>query len=171
VVEPPEDINIRLWPANMANEGGQPSQLDGEWKQMEDSGVAGSQALLKIGGGSPLLINGANLESGISDSLQEAEVAQVHRYIMDELQRREIDGGRKDQNPVVIHCFSGLPWKYALVVYDAVRQFEGTQTGEATGSDVEGIVNAREVNFAPPRIRNYHTWERGNEIFEIIHLK
>jgi aspartate kinase len=35
----------------------------------------------------------------------------------------------------------------------------------------EEMLEAREVSFAPPRIRNYHTWELGNEMFEIINMK
>ena len=35
------------------------------------------------------------------------------------------------------------------------------------GSSVEDLLSARDVTFAPPRIRGFHTWEMGKELFEI----
>jgi len=35
----------------------------------------------------------------------------------------------------------------------------------------EDMQTAREVTFAPPRIRDYRQWEMGYELFEIIHMK
>lgn len=171
VVEPPEDINIRLWPVGMGKTA-QPSELDAKWAEMLAGGSGASQVVLQIGGGVPLKISGAYLDAGVTVNYQEGAAAEVHEYIKNALQQRERAGQlRAKQDPVVIHCFSGLAWKYALIAYDAVRNYEGLQSGVGAGADPTRLGDAREVNFAPPRVRNYHTWEHGNEIYEIMNLK
>ncbi len=124
--------------------------------------------------GAEIQVNGMNLGANARDKVKWQEVEAVHTYLQDELKKREQGSAlRKDEDPVVINCFSGMPWKYAIVVYDAVRDYERQQTG---GKGLAGVgdptrLEAREVNFAPPRIRDYHTWELGNELWEIIHKK
>lgn len=170
VVEPPEDINIRIWPFGMPLTAGV-QELDEQWEAMLENGTAGRQAIMQIGNTAPLLIKGANFEMGISAEIQISEVAKVQAYIREQLKLRSKEGGRSEQDPVVIHCFSGMPWKYAIVAYDAVRHYEAINAGGLTGANPQELLNAREVNFAPPRVRNYHTWERGNELWEIMNLK
>ena len=87
------------------------------------------------------------------------------------MEAAEIPGSpRKEQRPVVIHCFSALSWKYAMLAYDAVRQFERDKA-QGVITSTQDLREAREVSFAPPRIRNYHTWELGNELYEILHMR
>jgi hypothetical protein len=63
-----------------------------------------------------------------------------------------------------------MPWKYALLAYDAVRDYEGDKVGKYNKTNFD-LLEAREVSFAPPRIRNYSTNELGNELFEIVHMR
>jgi hypothetical protein len=102
----------------------------------------------------------------------EKQVEEIHRYIETALEKYEANGKpRKEQNDIIIHCFSGMSWKYALLAYDAVRAYEG-KVGQIkwTGDPAE-LLAARAVNFAPPRIRNYAADELGQELFEIVNMK
>jgi hypothetical protein len=80
--------------------------------------------------------------------------------------------GRQEQDPIEIHCFSGLPWKFALVAFDAVRHYEHQASGEQ-GSEVGWMdaATTRRISFAPPRIRDSSRHELGDELFELTHLR
>ena len=97
----------------------------------------------------------------------------VHQYIKDNLTKFEVGNAadRKAQAPITIHCFSGLSWKYALVAYDACRGYEGGVTGRRSTGNPSDFDEAREVDFAPPRIRDYSAKELGEELFVIVHMK
>ncbi len=165
-IEPPEDCNIMVYPAGMSR-GQQPSFYDNEWKTKREVRVA----KCRVGAGLEIEIQGHLLSFGSSDAKKWAVVQEVHAYLHEELKKREQGSAlRKDEDPVVINCFSGMPWKYAILVYDAVREYERQQTGKGLGNPSD-LLEAREVNFAPPRIRDYHEWELGNELWEIIHKK
>lgn len=165
-IEPPEDINILVYPINMPRSK-QPSWYDNAWKDKREA----RSAFIRIGSSEPIEISGTELSLDKNRARVDVELDRAHGYVFNELEKREQNSAaRKDEDPVVIHCFSGLPWKYAILVYDAVRDYERTRTGRGANSPEELLV-AREVNFAPPRIRDYHTWELGNELFEIVHKK
>ncbi len=167
VVEPPQDINVRIFPKGITRTMG--VQDSDKWWHA-NKGVGRKTAVLQIGNGDSIEINGPQLGDG-SPEQQETEIATIHGYISAKLTEREIAGARKEQSPIVLHCFSGLPWKYAIVAYDAVRSYEAAHGQSIDQSDPDALLEAREIMFAPPRVRDYHTWELGNELWEIVRLK
>jgi hypothetical protein len=53
-----------------------------------------------------------------------------------------------------------------------VRAYEARITGrKLTGDKLKDFDAAREVDFAPPRIRDYSSNELGNELYEIVNMK
>jgi biopolymer transport protein ExbD len=164
VVEPPQDINILVYPAGFTRGMGV-EQMDTMWKSTEDT----SQAMLRVSNQAALPMVGSALRAERQAALRQP-MGEIEAYIHGHLEAAEVPGSRKEQRPVVIHCFSGLSWKYAILAYDAVRTFEGKKvTVDMSFSD--RLREAREVSFSPPRVRNYHTWELGNELWEIINMK
>ena len=90
----------------------------------------------------------------------------------DELSKFEKPGEpRNKQNDILINCFSGMSWKFALVVYDGVRAYEGKVGNLKYTGDPAQLMEARAVTFAPPRIRDYTALELGDELYEIINAK
>jgi biopolymer transport protein ExbD len=173
IIEPPEDINVRIWPAGLPMTGDQ-NQLQAQWESMQQSGVGNQQAIMQIGNGARLLIEGDVLSKSANKSQQIGQVALVHEYIRKELEKREMPGDindRSTQNPVLIHCFSSLSWKYALVAFDAVRNYEAQKAGRGLASRPDAMDRARKVNFAPSRSRIYENMSEGNELYDIISLK
>ncbi len=161
-IEPPEDVNIMAYPAGMTR-GHQPSFYNNEWETKRETRVA----KFRVGAGAEFEVQGRELAFESTEQRKWDEVKRTHAFLHGELEKREQHAAsRKDEDPVVIHCFSGMPWKYALLIYDAVRDFEREK-----GGDLVNLLEAREVNFAPPRVRDYHEWELGNELYEIIHKK
>jgi hypothetical protein len=124
---------------------------------------------MRIGDGQPMEVDLRAIHQRGSVEAQR-ELARVHTYIADHLAPFESgDADRREQPPVTIHCFSGMPWSYALVAYDACRAYEAAHVaGTAVARD---IAVAREVDFAPPRVRDYSPNELGEELFEIVHLR
>jgi hypothetical protein len=163
--ERPDPINLRLWPATVDRDAGA-VDLEAAWQTQAENWMNVDRCLLQIGGLAPLVVEGRNLRG--EAGLQNAEIERIHRYIIDALQQREVEGARQQQDPVVVHCFSGVPWKYALAAYDAVRLYEETQTGERIGSDALALDRAREVAFAPPPPAGRPS---GEELHRIINLK
>jgi len=163
-LEEKHDVNVLIYPG-VYERGQQPSWYDKDWK----ANYFTQEAVYRVSNRPHIKIDGDRLTQ--KTARQNEQLEQVHSYIYSELEAFEKPGApRKEQDPIVIHCFSGLPWKYALAAYDAIRAFEAQKVG--TGElRPEDILNAREVNFAPPRIRNYRKWEMGYELFEIIHMK
>lgn len=105
------------------------------------------------------------------DEPGEAALERVASFVAAELARREIPGApRAAQDPVVVHAYSGMPWKYALWAYDAVRFYE-LQRGGGRPVGASGPVDARSLAFAPPRIRDYDPRELGDELFELTRLR
>jgi hypothetical protein len=173
-IEPPQMVNILVYPAGMER-GLQPSGYKKQYEALvTPEHPIIPAAALRIGGNAPIELRN---DMFIKGPKLEANIKQVHAYIFDALKANEEPGkaARKDQREVVIHCFSGLSWRYALLAYDAVRAYEAEQDGTMKGShlykDPLALNNARSVSFAPPRIRNYTANELGNELFEIIHMK
>jgi biopolymer transport protein ExbD len=175
-VEPPKQINIAIWPAGFpANL--QPAdyekRLTAAFKELQAtrSELILPDATLRVGGNDPIVMQGKLLKVQGSKELQQ-HMDQIHAYVKSKLEAYEKAdaASRKDQFPVVIHCFSSLSWKFALVTYDAVRQYEHDKGVKANLADAKAIAQQREVDFAPPRIRNYSTQELGSELYEIICL-
>ena len=168
-------VSICIYPAGPTMvKGYQPSDYAREYGRLSNGGSVPvlEDAFMRVGQRPPIQIDGRLLKNKGGAEMQ-AEVDRIHIYLRDELSKFELEGEpRNKQNDVVIHCFSGLSWKFALVAYDAVRAFEGEHTpGFIFSGDPKELEQARSVNFAPPRIRNYDANELGNELYEIIHMK
>ncbi|MDA3962202.1 MAG: biopolymer transporter ExbD [Planctomycetota bacterium] len=164
-IEEPQNVNILLYPFGYTR-GQQPSYYDAKWH--EEGG--GQNATMTINGEN-IHINGQDLGMGGGEgSALNAQLDNIHGFINRHLTNGEKGGPRKDQDPVIIQCFSGMPWKFALAAYDAVRAYEAGVAGKIDLTP-EDLQNAREVVFSPPRVRDYRQWEMGYELFEIIHTK
>ena len=104
----------------------------------------------------------------------EDAIESVHGYINQHLSALEDPGNsalRGKQPPVIVHCFSGMPWSMALIAYDAVRAYEDKYVDVSTWTqdDWANPDKSRDVTFAPPRLRAYRKWEMGYELSDIIH--
>ena len=172
VTEPPKQINVAIWPAGL------PANLQaGEYEKRLQALLETipsrilPDALVRVGGNDPVAMYGKLLSVPGSAELKQ-HMDQIHGYVQLKLETYEKTdtSARKEQFPVVIHCFSSLSWKFALVIYDAVRQYEHVKGAAADLANARALENQREVDFAPPRIRNYSAQELGNELFEIINL-
>lgn len=171
-VEPPKQVNIAVYPAGLpANL--QPEDYVLKLKRMFE--VSPNRILpdasIRVGGNAPVAMQGRLLGQQGSNELKQ-HMDQIHAYVQQNLVTYEKADAkeRKDQFPIIIHCFSGMSWKFALVAYDAVREYERTKGAFANSNDPLAIQKQREVDFAPPRIRNYSAAELGQELFEIINL-
>ncbi len=171
-VEPPKMINICIYPEGLVK-GFQPSEYQAKYEALKKTvGDVLPVAWLRMGGEDAIPLDGNSFSRKNHPDLKK-NIDGVHALIQQRLTERENAGvaTRKEQDPVVIHCFSGLSWKFALVAYDAVRNYEGTRMGSKMASDPSQWDNAREVSFAPPRIRNYSAKEIGNELYEIVNMQ
>ncbi len=172
LVKPPEQVNICIYPAGL-DRGLQPTDYAAKVRAIAGAGRALPAAWLRMGKEDPLPIDGASLATGTVPE-QLAAVERVHQYIKAALSQVESGDARdrEHQCPVVINCYSGLPWKYGLIAYDAVRSYEAHAGGRGL-SDVStrNVEHAREVDFAPPRIRDYDPDEKGQELWEIVNMR
>lgn len=153
------DLVIRVYPAGL-HPGMGVTELAAQWRDALNA----DQAVVQVGGHPPLVIDGRALMQDLSAQALDPQLAALSEYLHTHLQAAELPGPRDEQRTVAIHCFSALSWKYAAVVYDAVRAYEQTQA-----PDLRDLRQAREVQLAPPRIRQYATMEQGNELWEILH--
>lgn len=169
---PTEQINIAIYPSGL-QKGFQPSQYRDQMNKTIEDGSFNQAVYIRIGGADPIEIKGNPLsEHGMGGQAMKDQVNQLHAYVEKELLAREGGGvARKDQPPVIISCFSGLSWKYALLAYDAVRAHEVKAAKGKINATNADLLDAREVTFAPPRIRNYSSNELGNELYEVVHLR
>ena len=168
--DPPQMVNICIYPDGLVK-GYEASEYTAQLAKMRAVGQVIGNASLRIGGRDAMPISGANLNSKGGEKMP-ALVEQVHTYVAQELAKFEKPGEpRNKQNDIVIHCFSGMSWKFALVVYDAVRAYEAEQGHFKYTGDPAELVNARAVTFAPPRVRDYTPNELGDEMYEIINQK
>jgi len=169
---PKEQVNIAIYPAGM-QKGYQPSQYRDQMSEAVAKGSFNQSVFVRIGGADPIEIKGTPLsEQGVGSPVMKEQVAMLHAYVAQQLAKFEGTAPlRKDLPPVIVSSFSGLSWKYALLAYDAVRAFEASHGGGKLNKSNEDLLNAREVTFAPPRIRNYSANELGNELYEVIHLR
>ncbi|MBA3685029.1 MAG: biopolymer transporter ExbD [Planctomycetes bacterium] len=169
---PTVQVNIAIYPAGM-DKGFQPSEYATQLDEMVKKGSFAKTVYLRVGGHAPIEVQGAPLATKeiVTPAMKE-QIGAVHSYIDERLTELEASGQpRKDQPPVIVHCYSGLPWKFSLVAYDAVRAFESKKAGGKLNKVHADLLDAREVTFAPPRIRNYSANEMGNELYEIVHLR
>ncbi len=170
---PKEQINIAIYPPGL-QKGMQPSEYQAAVEAMWANNTFDQNGWLRIGGSNPMEVNGVPLAARGAkkgSALMRQQVENFHAYVFQELETREQSGKpRNEQPPVVISCYSGMSWKYAILAYDSVRAFEAKKTSNFV-KDAFDLEKAREVIFAPPRIRNYSKRELGNELYEIVHLR
>ena len=169
-IEKPDDIVISIVPAEMER-GFQPSWYQQKW----DTDVQRDLAWLRVGQSEPLLIDGGAMRFANIEQEQQ-HLGEIHQYIADQLQRRELGAAqRKDEASVLIHCYSGLPWRYALSVFDSVIAYEHDQAktdGAALGTAIaQHNAGARTVDFAGPPIRHASIYPQGDELYYIVHKR
>ena len=151
--------------------GYQPSDYAAQLNKMRKPGDVLSNAYIRIGGREPILMPGRSMNQAAGVEMQK-QVDIIHAYVAEELAKFEKPGEPRDkQNDIIVHCFSGLSWKFALVSYDAIRSYEANTGNMKYTGNPEELMNARAVTFAPPRVRDYTANELGNELYEIIHTK
>ena len=179
-IDPPRTISVSIYPAGLTR-GYQPSDYARQLAGMHLPGQVIGDAYLRIGDREPFLISGKALTHRDSDHPQAMTELMdlIHVYISDELTKYEKPGESRNQQPdIIISCFSGLSWKFALIAYDGIRAYEGQagQVGIANpagqvvySGNPERLSAARAVTFAPPRIRDYTANELGDELYEIVH--
>jgi len=177
---PPDQINIKIYPrtpgpvstTNQFIRNLQPSAYRDLLTPIlaERQGRAIDDISVQVGGGPATPIEGKYL-SMPGGPLLDTQLRNFKNTILEGLESRDNQAAvRKDAPPIIIHCFSKLSWKYALLAYDSVRAFEADK-GAGIITKNSDLINARQVAFAPPRVRNYSANEDGNELYEIIHMK
>lgn len=167
-----EQVNIKIYPAGMTR-GHQPSDYRQQLAELRNQqhGRPIDTVWIQVGGDPPLEIQGAPFRlAGGSDLTTEMERFHAHLHGALDARASSANGPSASQ-PIVIHCFSGLSWKFALLAYDAVRDYERVTRGDPVLSTRAELLHAREVTFAPPRLRNYDPNEVGNELAEILHQR
>ncbi|MBA2480190.1 MAG: biopolymer transporter ExbD [Planctomycetes bacterium] len=167
-------ISIGIYPAGLTT-GADESQYASEWNRMS-SGDIPPQAAVRIGRNQPLIIDGRALSSPDA-AISGAELQRIGDWMSTQLVGFEVSGAaRKLQPQVEVHCFSGLEWKHALVVYDAVRAFERERSGvvqaaaDARHELRDDLQEAREVTLAAPRMRHASRHGLGAELADIMNL-
>jgi len=168
VASPPvisERVRVAITPAG-APVGAGDRELDAWAGRARQDGFGVAE--LRLGGGEPLRIDLNALSMPKGPEL-DTELERVHRHVAEHLAQVEQGALSRGAAPEVeIHCFSGLPWSFAVIVYDAVRGYEAEHFGGR--NDHRALADARVVNFAPPRIRNISGLEDGKELGEILRL-
>lgn len=102
------------------------------------------------------------------DAAPQETLRRIHDFLDAQLGARELPGvaARGDQDPVAIHCFSRLPWRYACWLYDAVRAYELQR-----GGDHLALRGERRVDFAPPPVRGITALPAGRELRGLLDLR
>ena len=147
-LDKPQFVNICIYPAGFIK-GYQPSDYSVQLKKVQATGQVIGNAWLRIGNRDPIELIGLQLKQNAGPAMRQ----------------------HLDQHEVVLHCYSGMSWKFALITYDAVRAYEGVKSGMAYTGDPAQLDASRAVSFAPPRIRNYDANELGNELYEIVNMR
>ncbi len=170
-VEEVRQVNIVIYPAGM-EKGYQPSEYRDQLMNMRQPGQIIDLADFRIGANVLPKVDGKTLSRSKDGKAVLAAMDEVHGFVTQSLESYETGSGeRKEQNPVIIHCFSGMSWRFALIAYDAVRAYEASKATFKFSGNPDELARMREVTFAPPRIRNYTDNELGNELYEIIQIK
>lgn len=161
---PPRTIAVVALPDHLGT-GQDADDWQQRWNRNREQSVIGD-ALVRVGGAEPFRIQGRLL--GRRGETAQQHLDALHAYIRSALEDREQAGkARPDQYPVEIHCFSGLPWKVTMVVYDAVRGYELERQPELKEPKPEVMARARSVAFAAPPIRNVQTAPAGWELMAL----
>jgi biopolymer transport protein ExbD len=171
----PKTVNICIYPEGLYA-GFQPSDYQAKLNDLRHQvGDVLPNAQVRIAGEPPLLVSGRALIIDRTRSI--AVMADIGAYVDAALAAREDPvANRHDQPAVVITCFSGMSWKFAMVIYDAVRNYEKSKTPIPLGHGNDPIFAMdrsaiRSVEFAPPRVRNCDEHELGDELYDIVNMQ
>lgn len=126
----------------------------------------GRSARVRFGGSEELLLDGATLAQPGGPEVETALDA-FHAAIAAKLAIYEKAGARTEQTPVEIHCATRLPWRDAIVVYDAVRAYEQAHLPDPTVS----LVDQRSVAFGAPTVRKTATDNETDELERLEQLR
>lgn len=126
----------------------------------------GRNARVRIGGGEELALDGATLALPGGPEV-EAAVDAFHAALAAKLAVYEKDGARTDQTPVEIHCATRLPWRDAIVVYDAVRAYEQARLPDPSVA----LTDQRSVAFGAPTVRRTATDNETDELERLERLR
>ncbi len=163
-------INIAIYPTGIERGAG-PRECLVALDRAIASGDIDRSARLRIGGSDSLAIRGDLVGAEPTEAMR-SQIDALHAYIAAELAKREEHGQpRAKQHAVVVSCFSGLSWKYALLAYDAVRAYERHKNGGRINRTAGDLADAREVTFAPPLVRNVAGNELGQELEHLVLLR
>jgi hypothetical protein len=170
-IELPKMVNIRLYPAGLRPDL-EPIAYDKDLRQRIITEPILKKAWLQIGQREPLELDGTQITQKGGKAMQ-AQVELIHQRIKEELKAFEAPNApRHEQAPIIIHCFSGLSWKFALLTFDAVRAYEVQAPGAIKyEGDPEQLKYQRPVTFAPPRVRNFSPTELGEELRDIVNMR
>ncbi len=145
------EVNISFFPAH-APHTNKPSEMQ---KWYENTDVKEIECRVN---GSSIVLN--KFED------HEVQVEKIHTFILEQLAKSELHvATREQQDPIKVHCFRRLPWRYALAGFDAVRAYEKQITGQ------NEVVLKRQFGFAPNERRDARQYFLGNEILRLRNLK
>jgi hypothetical protein len=175
-VEPPQMVNIVIVPSDGTN--AMPKfEYERDYMSWYTTLVGNGHSVipacdLRIGGNPSIHLVNREFDVPNADPKLKPRVQAIHDYIATSLKAYEVAGkDRKDQPEIVIHCFSGLSWRYAIMAYDACRAYEAANGGIVDQNNPNSLDSARGVSFAPPRIRNYSVKALGAELYEMHRLQ
>jgi hypothetical protein len=126
----------------------------------------GRNARVRIGGGEELTLDDATLAQPGGPAV-EAAVEAFHAALAAKLAVYEKGGARTDQTPVEIHCATRLPWRDAIVVYDAVRAYEQARLPDPSVA----LSDQRSVAFGAPTVRRSGTDNESDELGRLERLR
>jgi hypothetical protein len=167
-----QSVRVAAWPAGLPEQG-DAHALDRSWQGLSVTGAPPARARIRVGNRVPIELDGSLL-SAAEPQVRQRELERLHTYLAGELAAFEVDGLERVHQPQVqLHCFSGLPWSIGLALFDAVRAYEsGRQpAGIDPANGREDLSNARTVAFAAPRCPTSGVPRRGEELYEILHLR
>ncbi len=152
-IVPQEDISIVITPIGY-NRSHSERDLHAQWNQQQSK--TRLDAIVRIGG-EQIRLSGNPVDD-------ETNMSIMTEFISTELNKRV----STQKQPVVIHCFSGLPWRYALWAYDNVMVHDGDFITSIADSHAQ---DTREVAFAPPLLRNHTNHLQGRELAHLLCLR
>jgi hypothetical protein len=172
IVSKDQSVRVAAWPVGLPEQG-DAHALDRSWQGLSATGTPPARARIRVGNRAPIELDGTLL--GATDpQVRNRELERLHAYLAGELAAFEVDGLERIHQPQVqLHCFSGLPWSIGLALFDAVRAYEGGHqpAGIDPANGREDLSNARTVAFAAPRCPTAGVPQRGEELYEILHLR
>jgi hypothetical protein len=126
----------------------------------------GRNARVRIGGGEELTLDDATLAQPGGPAV-EAAVDAFHAALAAKLEVYEKGGARTEQTPIEIHCATRLPWRDAIVVYDAVRAYEQARLPDPSVA----LSDQRSVAFGAPTVRRTATDNETDELERLERLR